>query len=73
MAQQYGIDYLGALPLALSIREQTDAGRPSVVAEPDGEIARLYKDLARKVAIKIAAQAKDYSAKFPTINISKNS
>jgi ATP-binding protein involved in chromosome partitioning len=73
MAQQYGVDYLGALPLALSIREQTDAGRPSVVAEPDGEIARLYKDLARKVAVKIAAQAKDYSAKFPTINISKNS
>jgi len=73
MAQQYDIDYLGALPLALSIREQTDAGRPSVVAEPDGEIARLYKDLARKVAVKIAAQAKDYSAKFPTINISKNS
>jgi len=73
MAQQYDIDYLGALPLALSIREQTDAGRPSVVAEPDGEIARLYKDLARKVAVKIAAQAKDYSAKFPTINISKDS
>jgi len=73
MAQQYDIDYLGALPLALSIREQTDAGRPTVVAEPDGEIARLYKDLARKVAVKIAAQAKDYSAKFPTINISKNS
>jgi len=73
MAQQYDIDYLGALPLALSIREQTDAGHPSVVAEPDGEIARLYKDLARKVAVKIAAQAKDYSAKFPTINISKNS
>ncbi|MEJ6000049.1 iron-sulfur cluster carrier protein ApbC [Paucibacter soli] len=73
MAQQYEIDYLGALPLALSIREQTDAGRPSVVAEPDGEIARLYKELARKVAVKIAAQAKDYSAKFPAINISKNS
>jgi len=71
MASQYGVDYLGALPLALSIREQADAGRPTVVAEPEGEVAGLYKALARKVAIKIAAQAKDYSAKFPTISISK--
>ena len=72
MALQYGVDYLGALPLAMSIRQQADDGRPSVVAEPDGEIAALYKALARKVAIKIASQGRDYSAKFPTISISKN-
>nr|WP_297357693.1 iron-sulfur cluster carrier protein ApbC [uncultured Caldimonas sp.] len=72
MAAEYGVDYLGALPLSLSIREQTDAGRPSVVSEPEGEIARLYLDVARRVAVKIAEKAKDYSAKFPTISISKN-
>ena len=72
MAQQYGVDYLGGLPLAMSIRAQADAGRPSVVAEPDGEIAGLYKALARRVAVKIAAQAKDYSSKFPSISISTN-
>ena len=72
MARQYGVDYLGALPLAMSIRQQADDGKPTVVAEPDGEIAGLYKALARKVAIKIASQGKDYSAKFPTISISKN-
>ena len=71
MAEQYGVDYLGALPLNLSIREQADSGRPSVVADPDGEIAGLYKAVARQVAVKIAAKAKDYSAKFPTISISK--
>ena len=71
MAQQYGVDYLGALPLAMSIRQHADDGRPTVAAEPDGEIAGLYKALARKVAIKIASQARDYSAKFPTISISK--
>ncbi len=71
MAEQYGVDHLGALPLTLSIREQADSGRPTVVAEPDGEIAGLYKAVARRVAVKIAAQAKDYSAKFPTISISK--
>jgi ATP-binding protein involved in chromosome partitioning len=71
MAEQYGVDYLGALPLNLSIREQTDAGRPSVVSEPDGEIAAIYKTVARQVAVKIAAKAKDFSSKFPTISISK--
>ena len=71
MAEQYGVDYLGALPLNLSIREQADAGRPSVVSDPDGEIAGIYKTVARQVAVKIAAKAKDFSAKFPTISISK--
>jgi ATP-binding protein involved in chromosome partitioning len=71
MAEQYGVDYLGALPLNLSIREQTDAGRPSVVSDPDGEIAAIYKTVARQVAVKIAAKAKDFSSKFPTISISK--
>jgi ATP-binding protein involved in chromosome partitioning len=71
MAQEYGVDYLGALPLNLSIREQADAGRPTVVSEPDGEIARLYSEVARKVAVKVSEKAKDYSAKFPTISISK--
>ena len=72
MAGQYGVPYLGALPLTLRIREQTDSGMPSVVAEPDGEIAALYKSVARQVAVKIAQRAKDFSAKFPTITVSKD-
>ena len=71
MAAEYGVDYLGALPLKLSIREQADSGRASVVAEPEGEIAGLYKAMARRIAVKIAERAKDYSSKFPTITISK--
>ena len=72
MAAEYGVDYLGALPLHISIREQSDAGHPPVVSDPDGEIAGLYKAVARQVAVKIAQKAKDFSAKFPTISISKN-
>jgi ATP-binding protein involved in chromosome partitioning len=72
MAAEYGVDYLGALPLNLSIRENADSGRPSVVSDPDGEIAGLYKTVARQVAVKIAQKAKDFSSKFPTITISKN-
>jgi len=71
MAAQYGVDYLGALPLAMQIREQADSGRPTVVADPEGELAGLYMAVARQVAVKIAARAKDFSAKFPTITVSK--
>ena len=72
MAAQYGMDYLGALPLAMQIRVQADGGKPTVVAEPDGELAGLYKAVARKVALAIAAKNKDFSSKFPSITISKN-
>ena len=71
MAAELEVAYLGALPLNRSIREQADAGRPTVVADPDGEIAALYKAVARQVAITVAAKAKDYSSKFPTIKISQ--
>jgi ATP-binding protein involved in chromosome partitioning len=72
MAEQYKVDYLGALPLNLKIREQADSGHPTVVSEPDGEIARIYKAVARRVAVAIAGKARDFSAKFPTITVSKN-
>jgi ATP-binding protein involved in chromosome partitioning len=72
MAAEYGIDFLGALPLNLSIRVDADSGRPSVVSRPDGEIAALYKSVARQVAVKIAQRAKDFSSKFPSISISKD-
>jgi ATP-binding protein involved in chromosome partitioning len=71
MAAQYGVPYLGALPLTMKIREQTDSGTPTVAAEPDGEIAALYKAVARQVAVEVAGKARDFSAKFPTISISK--
>jgi len=72
MAADYQMDYLGALPLDIKIREQADSGRPTVVADPDGEVAGIYKAVARKLAITVAAKAKDFSAKFPSITISKN-
>ena len=72
MAEQYEMDYLGALPLNMQIRLQADNGKPTVVADPDGEVAAIYKAVARQVAVKIAAKAKDFSAKFPSIKISKD-
>jgi ATP-binding protein involved in chromosome partitioning len=67
MATDYGVDYLGGLPLDIRIREQTDAGQPTVVAEPDGPLAAQYRAIARAVAVKIAEKARDMSSKFPSI------
>ena len=67
MCADFGVDFLGSLPLAMAIREQTDSGKPTVVADPDGPIAQIYKQIARRVAVKVAEKAKDLSSKFPTI------
>ena len=72
MAAEYGMDYLGALPLNMQIRVQADSGRPTVVADPEGEIAGIYEAVARQVAITVAGKAKDFSSKFPSIKISKD-
>ncbi|MBT8518536.1 iron-sulfur cluster carrier protein ApbC [Polynucleobacter paneuropaeus] len=69
MCSDYSVDFLGSLPLNLSIREQSDAGCPTVVAEPNGAISQVYKQIARQVAIRIAGLAKDMSSKFPNIVI----
>ncbi len=71
-AAERGIEYLGALPLDIQIREQADSGKPTVVADPEGSVAGIYKSVARQVAIKIAAKSKDFSSKFPSIKISKD-
>ena len=71
MAAELGLDHLGSLPLALHIREQADSGCPTVVAEPDSEVSGLYKALARQVALRVAAKARDYSGKFPSIRVSQ--
>jgi ATP-binding protein involved in chromosome partitioning len=55
------------LPLDIQIREQTDSGAPTVVADPDGKITKVYKQIARRVAVKVAEMAQDHSAAFPKI------
>ena len=69
MCAEYGVDFLGALPLTMSIRQQADSGKPTVVADPSGTVAEIYRSIARKVAIKVAEKAKDMSSKFPSIVI----
>ena len=67
MCAQYEVEYLGGLPLDIRIREQADSGCPTVVADPDGQIAATYRQIARRVAVRIADKARDMSSRFPSI------
>ncbi len=69
MCADYNTELLGSLPLDISIREQTDNGKPTVIHAPDSKIANIYKEIARKAAIKIANASLDHSSKFPNIVI----
>ncbi len=69
MSKDYGVDVLGSLPLDIKIRMQADSGKPTVVADPDSRPAHIYREIARKVAAKIADLAKDHSSAFPKIVI----
>ncbi len=69
MCADYGAEFLGGLPLDMRIREETDAGKPTVVAEPESRISEIYRAIARRVAVKVGDLAVDHSAKFPSIVI----
>ena len=72
MCKDYNTEFLGGLPLDIRIREQSDSGKPSVVADPDGQVAEIYRKIARRVAVKIGELQKDMSAKFPNIVVQNN-
>jgi len=67
MAQQYGVRLLGELPLDAHIREETDNGRPTVVAAPDAPRTQAYLQMARRTAAALARRARDRSTVFPKI------
>jgi ATP-binding protein involved in chromosome partitioning len=69
MGKDYNVEMLGALPLDIHIREQADSGRPTVVSDPDGRVAQIYRQIARRIAVKIAEKAQDHTAAFPKIVI----
>ena len=69
MCKDYDVEFLGALPLDIKIREQTDSGAPTVVADPDGRVAKIYCSIARRIAVKTAELSQDHSSLFPEIVI----
>ena len=69
MSQKNKVDFLGALPLDITIRQNADSGKPTVVSDPEGRASELYKEIARKTAAKLALTTKDYSSRFPNITV----
>ncbi len=67
MAREYGTELLGQLPLDEAIRSQADSGKPTVVSDPDGPVAEIYRRIARRCAVKIAESQRDMTSKFPSI------
>ncbi|CAK0761867.1 P-loop NTPase family protein Mrp [Gammaproteobacteria bacterium] len=69
MSEQHNVDFMGALPLDIHIREDADGGHPTVISKPNSRIAEIYRDIARRTAAKLSLQSKSYAAKFPSIVI----
>ncbi|MEY3288536.1 MAG: hypothetical protein RLZZ419_778 [Pseudomonadota bacterium] len=67
MSDKNKVDFLGSLPLDIAIRQCADSGKPTVVADPDGQSAQMYKAIARKAAAMLALKTKDFSTRFPNI------
>ena len=72
LAEQFDVDFLGSLPLDGRIRADTDEGKPTVVKDPDGAVARQFREVARRLAAKLSLKAKDYAQAFPKIMIQNN-
>ena len=67
MGTDYNVEMLGSLPLDIHIRQHADSGKPTVVTDPDGRVSEIYRQIARRVAVKIAEKQQDHSAAFPKI------
>jgi ATP-binding protein involved in chromosome partitioning len=67
LASKYQVPLLGQMPLTKAIRQQTDQGCPTVIAEPESAAAQRYRDIARTLAAKLSLQPINYAAKFPQI------
>ena len=69
MAEEYDVPLLGQLPLDLRIRKDLDEGMPTVVSDPDSEISKSYRDLARNTAARLAMTPRNLALNMPQINV----
>ncbi|HAZ88825.1 MAG TPA: iron-sulfur cluster carrier protein ApbC, partial [Marinobacter adhaerens] len=72
IAQEYDTTLLGQLPLHMTIREQTDGGTPSVIAEPDSEVARRYRDIARRVGAELSTRERNLSGSISSVSVTEH-
>jgi ATP-binding protein involved in chromosome partitioning len=72
IAAEYGVPLLGSLPLDIRIREQTDSGRPTVVADPQGPLSADYRMIARRTGLELARRNAGAQPTVPKITISND-
>ncbi len=73
MIEDFDVRLLGQLPLDTQIREQTDSGRPTVVAAPESALAQAFREVAWQVGAAQAAERADHSSKFGKIVVESGS
>ena len=72
IVEEYDTTLLGQLPLHMTIREQTDGGTPSVIAEPDSEVARRYRDIARRVGAELSTRERNLSGSISSVSVTEH-
>ena len=48
-AEKFQIPFLGSLPISKNLRIQSDEGRPSCIDDPNGEISKIYLEIAKSI------------------------
>jgi ATP-binding protein involved in chromosome partitioning len=69
LAAQFGVELLASMPLSIAIRTQADSGRPTVIADPESQLAMLYQEIARHVGARIVLNERS-NVGLPNISIS---
>ena len=69
MAADYGVTLLGRLPLAREIRADADEGRPTVARDPDGPLARPFREAARRTAARLSQNPRNWSQAFGQVQL----
>lgn len=72
LASQYNVDLLASMPLSMAIRSQSDAGKPTTIADPDSQIAMIYQQMARTVGARIAQSGQIIAQSMPKIVVSED-
>jgi ATP-binding protein involved in chromosome partitioning len=56
LAEREGLPFLGEIPMLSEVRSQGDSGKPIVLAQPESEVAQIFRGVARKVACALSVR-----------------
>jgi ATP-binding protein involved in chromosome partitioning len=71
LAEAYGAPFLGAIPIAINIREGGDLGVPIVIGQPGGPQAKAFRSIAENVAAQVSIEALKSAKALPVLNLKK--